>query len=127
MPDHALLKLIHVTCVTLSITGFSVRAGLMLLDSSLLYQRWIRTLPHIIDSILFFSGLWMAINLHQYPGSSPWLSAKLSALLLYIVAGAIALRGKNKSHRLIALVVAYLSFGYMLAVAITRNPLPVIP
>ncbi len=122
--DHATIKLIHISCVVLSICGFSLRATLMLRHSSLLFNRWVRTLPHFIDSTLFFSGLWMAFDLHQYPGTSPWLTAKLSALLVYIFTGAIALRGKNAQLRVATLIAAYASFLYMVAVALTRSPAP---
>ena len=124
MIDHSLVKLIHVSCVALSLIGFTLRAMLMLTGSPLLKRRWMRTLPHLIDSTLFFSGLWMAWRLHQYPGTSPWLTAKLLALIAYIVFGAMALRGKTPQRRYVSLLLAYLCFGYMVSVAVTRNPLP---
>ena len=124
MIDHQLLKLVHLTCVVLSITGFTLRAGLMLAGSALLRRRWVRTLPHFVDSLLFFSGLGLAYNLHQYPGTSPWLTAKLVALLLYVVFGAVALRGRGLARRLASLVLAYASFAYIASVALTKSPLP---
>ncbi len=124
MIDYQLLKLTHLTCVVLSITGFTLRAGLMLAGSSLLRRRWVRTLPHFVDSLLFFSGLGLAYNLHQYPGTSPWLTAKLMALVLYVVFGAVALRGCNLPRRLTALILAYASFAYIVHTAVTKNPIP---
>ncbi|WP_456373357.1 SirB2 family protein [Thiolapillus sp.] len=124
MIDHSLIKLIHVSCVALSLLGFTLRSSLMLINSPLLYRRWVRTIPHLVDSTLFFSGLWMAWNLHQYPGTSPWLSAKLAALIAYIILGAMALRGKTPRRRYLSLVLAYACFFYMVAVALTRSPLP---
>ncbi len=122
--DHSLLKLVHLSCVVLSITGFTLRALLMLTGSSLLRRRWVRTVPHFVDTLLFFSGLGLAYNLHQYPGTSPWLTAKLVALVLYVLFGAVALRGRNLPRRLTALVLAYVTFAYMASVALTKNPLP---
>lgn len=125
MPDHALLKLIHQASAMLSITGFMLRGGLMLAGSDLLRQRWIRTWPHIIDSALFLSGLWMAINLHTHPGNSAWLSAKLFALLLYIGLGFVALRlGRTRRIRMLALIGAIACFAYIVLVAVTRSTLP---
>ncbi|WP_456405079.1 SirB2 family protein [Thiolapillus sp.] len=124
MIDHSLIKLIHVSCVGLSLIGFTLRAGLMLLQSPLLKKRWMRTLPHLVDSTLFFSGLWLAWNLHQYPGAVPWLTAKLLALVLYVVFGALALRGQTAGRRYISLLFAYLCFAYMVSVALTRTPFP---
>lgn len=124
MIDHGLVKLVHVSCVVLSISGFTLRAALMLVGSPLLRRRWIRTLPHFVDSLLFLSGLWMAWNIQQYPGTTPWLTAKLAALVLYVLFGVTALRGKQRSQRLIALVFAYLAFAYMVSVALYRTPFP---
>ncbi len=123
MIDYQLLKLTHLSCVALSLAGFTLRSGLMLAGSPLLNSRWTRTLPHIVDSLLFFSGLGLAAMLHQYPGTTPWLTAKAVALVLYVIFGAVALRGRTLGRRLPALVTAYLVFGYMVGVAVHKSPL----
>jgi uncharacterized membrane protein SirB2 len=54
----------------------------------------------------------------------PWLTAKVVALVAYIVLGAVALKyGRTKAVRSVALVAAILTFAYIVAVAVTRNPL----
>ena len=109
----------------LSIAGFTLRGGLMLMDSALLRRRWMRTWPHFIDTLLLVSGLWMAFNLHLHPGNSPWLGAKLAALLAYIALGFVALRlGKTRRIRLMAFFGAIACFCYIVLVATTRSPLP---
>lgn len=124
MPDHLTLRIIHLTCVALSLVGFMLRGGLMLAGSQLIWNRWVRSLPHVVDTLLLGSGIWMAINLHQYPGTTPWLSAKLIALVIYIGLGFVALRkGRSKTIRVLALVAALATFAYIVAVAITRTPL----
>ncbi len=71
----------------------------MLADSALLQQRWMRTWPHFVDTLLLLSGLWMAINLQLHPGNSHWLGAKLLALLAYIALGFVALRlGRTQAN-----------------------------
>jgi len=125
MPDPATLKLIHQASALASISGFLLRGGLMLADSSLLRRRWMRTWPHFIDTLLLLSGLWMAFNLHLHPGNSPWLGAKLIALLLYIGLGFVALRlGRTRRVRILALCGAVACFGYILLVAVTRSAFP---
>mgnify|MGYP001816995358 FL=1 len=124
MIDHPTLKLIHVGCVVLSISGFVVRGGLMLMDSSLLNHKLVKTAPHYLDTALLLSGIWLAINLQQYPGTAPWLTAKLIALVIYVVLGSLALRGKNTAIRYPALISALLVVGYMISVAITRSVTP---
>ena len=125
MPEHATLKLLHQASVLLSLCGFLLRGGLMLAGSELLYRRWMRSWPHLIDTLLLVSGVWMAFNLHLHPGNSPWLTAKLIALLLYIGLGFVALRlGKTRGIRAGAFIAAILCFGYIGLVALTRSPLP---
>lgn len=124
-PEHATLKLVHQASALISIAGFLLRGGLMLRGSALLQQRWMRTWPHVIDTLLLASGLWMAISLHLHPGNSPWLGAKLIALLLYIALGFVALRlGKTRRIRIAAFVAAIGCFGYILTAATSRTVLP---
>jgi len=125
MPEHATLKLLHQLCALLSISGFVLRGGLMLADSPRLRQRWMRTWPHVIDTLLLATGLWMAINLQLHPGNSPWLTAKLVALLAYIGLGFVALRlGRTKQTRTLAFIAALACFSYIGLVALTRAAIP---
>jgi uncharacterized membrane protein SirB2 len=125
MPEHATLKLIHQASALISIVGFTLRGGLMLAESALLRQPWMRIWPHFVDTLLLISGLWMAINLQLHPGNSYWLGAKLLALLAYIALGFVALRlGRTRRIRIVAFFAAIACFGYILLVATTRSPLP---
>lgn len=100
----------------------------MLAGSHLLERRWVKTLPHVVDAFLLASALGLAAWSHQYPGQAPWVTAKVSALFAYVLLGTIALkRGKNLHVRAIALVAALVTFGYIGAVATTKNPLPFLP
>ena len=124
MIDHASLKFIHVGCVVLSISGFVIRGGLMLAGSGLVSHKLVKQAPHYLDTALLISGIWLAINLQQYPGTSPWLTAKLAALVIYVLLGSLALRGKTPRIRYPALIGALLVVGYMVSVAITRSTTP---
>jgi uncharacterized membrane protein SirB2 len=56
----------------------------------------------------------------QYPLAQPWLTAKVGALLLYIVLGSVALkRGRSKGIRAAAFLAALATFAYIVAVALT--------
>lgn len=121
--DYVDLKILHLTTVILSISGFVARGSLMLADSPLVWNRWIRTFPHIVDTLLLISGGWLAYMISQIPGNSGWLTAKLIALVLYVVLGVYALRrGRTKTIRVAALLAAIATFGYMVLVAITKSP-----
>jgi uncharacterized membrane protein SirB2 len=121
-----LVKTLHVTCAILTIGGFTLRGYWMLRASPLLNNTWVKVVPHIIDTLLLGAGIWLAINIAQYPGTHAWLTAKVLGLLAYIVLGTIALkRGKTKKIRVTAWIAATLVFLYIVWVALNRSPLPV--
>lgn len=118
------LKHVHVSCVVLSGLGFLLRGVWMLRDSPQLQQRWVRIFPHVVDTTLLASALGMMFLSAQYPFVLDWLTAKVTALLAYIVCGALALRrGRTRRIRLVFFLLALTAFGYIVTVALTRNPL----
>lgn len=120
-----LLKL-HIATVLLSLAGFVARGVWMLRGSSLLRARWVRVTPHIVDTLLLASGVGLVFTLHLYPTQQPWLVAKLVALVVYIVLGTIALkRGRTRGVRAGAWVAALAVFFYILAVAFTKQVVPI--
>lgn len=120
------LKHLHITFVALSGLLFLVRGIWMLRASPNLEQRWARIVPHIVDTLLLASAIGLAVVSHQYPGQMPWLTAKVVGLVAYIVLGTIALkRGRTQGVRTAAFVGALACFAYIVAVAVTKNPLVV--
>lgn len=123
--NYLVIKHIHLTCVALSFSLFFLRGVWMLRDSPRLQRRWVKILPHIIDTTLLASALTLAWLSNQWPFVQPWLTAKVLGLLLYILLGTIALkRGKTKAIRTTAWFAALLTFGYIVAVALSRRLLP---
>lgn len=119
------IKHIHVGSVVFSFSLFFLRGLWMVADSPLLQQRWVRIVPHIIDTILLASAIWLTLIIHQYPLANDWLTAKVAGLLAYIGLGMVALkRGKTKRMRVMAWIGALLAFGYIVMVALSRNPFP---
>jgi len=124
---YPLLKLLHISCVTLSGAGFFLRGVWMLRDSPLLQRRWVHTAPHLVDSLLLASGVGMAVISAQYPFVFDWLTAKLIGLLIYILCGVMALkRGKTRRQRALFFLFALAAFFYIVSVALTRHPLGVL-
>jgi uncharacterized membrane protein SirB2 len=118
------LKLVHVACAIASISGFALRGILMLLDSPLLATRFARIAPHAVDTVLLASALWLAALLGQYPFVQGWLTAKVLALIAYIVLGTAALkRARSKTVRTVAFALALTAAAYIVSVALTRDPL----
>lgn len=123
--DYSTLKTLHITLALLTFISFFARGLLMLTGSPVLRRRWLRIAPHIVDTLLLLSALALSLLLHQYPFVQPWLTAKVFALLVYIGLGMVAFRfGKTMPVRVASWLAALLVFAYIVAVAITRNPLP---
>lgn len=122
--NYTLIKYLHVSCAALSFAGFFARGVLMIRDAPLLYARWVRVVPHVVDTVLLASAIALAAMSRQYPFVEPWLSAKVIALVVYIVVGMFALRrGTTKRGRITAWIAAQFVFIYIVAVAVSRSPL----
>jgi uncharacterized membrane protein SirB2 len=120
------LKHIHVASVGLSYLLFFVRGVWMMRGSPLLTHRAVKIVPHVVDTVLLLSAIALAVMIRQYPFSTPWLTAKVIGLVAYIVLGMLALRrAPTKQARIIAWIAAQMVFLYIVAVAITKDPLPV--
>ena len=78
--DYAGLKLTHISCAAISYTLFVARGIWMLRGSALLQRRWVKTVPHVVDTVLLASAIALAIITRQYPLAAPWLTAKVIAL-----------------------------------------------
>lgn len=120
--SYLAIKHLHMTCAALSGMLFFIRGIWMLRESTLLQQRWVKIAPHLIDTVLLGSALVMVVWSGQYPFVQNWLTAKVLALIAYILLGTIAIkRGKTKGIRTGAFVAALLVFGYIVKVALTRQ------
>jgi len=120
--SYLAIKYLHITSVALSGGFFLLRGLWMLRASDMLQRRWVRVLPHIVDTLLLGSALLMVFWSRQYPFVQPWLTAKVLALVAYIGLGTVALkRGKTKVVRRWTFMAALATFAYIMAVALTRR------
>ena len=125
MELYLTLRSIHIVCVIIAAGGFLLRGIWMLNRSPLLAHPLTRTLPHINDSLLLLAAIAMAWIAHLNPLEHNWLMAKLAGLIVYVLLGSIALRrGRNRKGRAAAFGGALCALGYIVAVALTRSPLP---
>jgi uncharacterized membrane protein SirB2 len=123
--DYSTIKIVHVASVVASYLLFTMRGWWMLRGSDMLSQRWVRIVPHVVDTVLLASAVTLAVLIRQYPFEAAWITAKVLGLVAYIVLGMIALkRGKTLRARLSALLAAQAVFFYIVAVAITKSPWP---
>ncbi|MFT5483818.1 MAG: putative membrane protein SirB2 [Halieaceae bacterium] len=121
---YSIVKMIHIAAVALSISGFLLRASLLLAGIDYRNNRLSRILPHVIDTILLGTAVGLAVMSSQYPLQQDWLSAKVLALLAYIVLGTWALKwARSPREKMLAMVTATLCFTYIVSVALTRSPM----
>ena len=121
--SFATIKIIHIISIILSYILFSLRGIWMIQGSPLLKLRWVKILPHVIDTILLVSAIALVAMIQQYQGFNIWISAKIGALLLYILLGMVAFRfGKTQKIKTISWILAQIVFFYIVLVALTKNP-----
>jgi len=118
-----MLKMIHVGSVIVSYTLFFLRGVWLMQASQKLRQRWVKILPHVVDTILLTSAIALASTIQQNPIDNSWLTAKVAGLLLYIGLGMIAIRfGKTRRTKIMAWIAAQCVFIYIVLVALTKSP-----
>lgn len=123
--DYLLLKHLHVSFVVLSATGFVARGVGVLMGAGWVRGRWVRVVPHIVDTGLLASAVALAWALRAAPFHDDWLTAKVLGLLAYIVLGTYALkRGRTRQTKAAAFAAALLVLGYIVSVALTKRPNP---
>ncbi|MCF8179188.1 MAG: SirB2 family protein [Sulfuritalea sp.] len=121
---YILVKYVHVFSVVLSVIGFFLRGILRLRDAPLMKAPWIKVLPHVNDTILLAAALTLAAMSNQYPFVAGWVTAKVFGVIAYIVLGALALRdGGTKKMRIICWFASLAVFGWIVSVALTRQPM----
>lgn len=117
------IKLIHETAAAISIIGFIARGAGMLGGARWLARRSVKTLPHVVDTVLLASAITLAWELRLSPLATPWLAAKIVGLVVYIVVGMFALRlGRTRAVRATAFVAAVVVFAWIVSVAFAKDP-----
>jgi uncharacterized membrane protein SirB2 len=123
--DYLILKNLHVGAVVVSFGLFVLRGLWMMAAPERLMARWVRIVPHVVDTVLLASAIALAMLTFQYPLAQSWLTAKVLALIIYILLGMVALRrGRTRGQRTVAWLSALAVFAYIVAVALTRDPTP---
>ncbi len=121
MNAFVLAKMVHVTCVAVSIAGFVARFSAARFWPEILRYRAVRVLPHVNDTLLLAAAIVMLIIARWNVLDMPWLLAKIVGLLVYIVLGVFALRGRSARVRASAFVCALLTFAYVVSVALSKS------
>jgi len=120
--DYLAVKVVHQAAVALSLAGFFARGAGTLAGATWARGRIARSLPHVVDTVLLISAVTLAWIARLNPLATPWLTAKIVGLLVYIALGMAALHpGLPRRTRATAWAAALLVFAYIVSVAITKN------
>ncbi|WP_241504087.1 SirB2 family protein [Pelagibaculum spongiae] len=117
------LKQLHIAFAVTSIGLFALRWLVSLSVRRWLQHPFFRVLPHLIDTLLLAFAIALCLILQQYPIAQDWLTAKVVALVVYVLLGYVAIKGgKNFTQRFIAGIASLVVAGYIVGVAIYHNP-----
>ncbi|WED29468.1 SirB2 family protein [Vibrio sp. DW001] len=103
------VKTVHIVTVTISISLFVFRFLRYYAASEIKTQPlWLKHLPHVIDTLLFSSGIALVsiTKFIPFTASAPWLSYKLAMVVLYIACGFGAMSQKASRRRRILFFIA---------------------
>ena len=121
----AVIKLLHITCAAMSITGFVLRGIIKFTNPEKLAKRWIKITPHVIDTFLLITAIVLVYQKALYPTEHNWIMAKLVGLVIYIVLGMVTLRfSKTNAQAIPAFFAALLCYTYVVSVAVTKSAWP---
>ena len=122
MMDYLTLKAAHITLVMASVGLFLARAV-----PAIAFDRypsgWLRAAPHVLDTLLLASGIWLAVMVGWNPLVHSWFGVKLVLLVVYIALAALALRPRYpRGVRMALLVGALVTVAGMAFTAVTKAP-----
>ncbi len=125
MTIYYMLKMGHVTCVVISGTLFIYRYARLRIYPDQPLPKALKVLPHINDTALLASAIGMLSLIGLNPFTTPWLQAKIMALLMYIVLGMICMRSLPRSRsQAVSFVAAISVFAYILLVGLSKQVIP---
>ena len=125
MTFYEMLKLAHVACVVISGSLFIYRYARLRLHPDQPLPKALKVLPHINDTLLLAFAIGMLSLIGLNPFTTPWLLAKIAALLIYIVLGTICMRSPPGSKSQAGSFVAAISvFAYIVLVGLSRQVFP---
>ncbi|BBQ83613.1 MULTISPECIES: invasion regulator SirB2 [Enterobacteriaceae] len=119
---------LHIASAVVSVSFFALRYWWMHHRSALFEARWVRILPHAVDSVLLLSGVALMVMTRYFPFTEEggWLTEKLFGVIIYIFLGFVALgrrRPRSQQSKFIAFLLALMVLCIIVKLAITKVPL----
>ncbi|MFQ3038192.1 SirB2 family protein [Neisseria cinerea] len=100
--QYLIVKYSHQIFVTVTILLFNIRFFLLWKNPEKPLAGFWKALPHLNDTMLLFTGLWLMKITHFSPFNAPWLGTKILLLLTYIALGMIMMRARPRSAKFYA-------------------------
>lgn len=116
------VKYTHIALALISINLFVFRAALNIMQAPLKEKLWLRIAPHVNDSLLLATAIYLMLLTSQYPFAVAWLTIKICAVVAYIVLGSIALKkAKTTAAKLLFSLLAIGMFAVIGSIALFRS------
>lgn len=116
-----MIKSIHILLALVSFFGFISRVVLSEINPEITQRKWLKISPHVIDTLLLFSGIMLIFQGSWLDGNYGWLVAKMIALLGYISLGVVVMHRRG-TIRWLALSGSVGCYVYILLVAVNKSP-----
>lgn len=124
MDYYLVVKKIHMASAVLSFLGFILRGYWMMMGSRLLNAKLTKVLPHIVDTLLLATAIYLVMVSQMYPFAVNWVTAKVFLLIAYILLGTFALkRGKSKKVKIGAFILSVLTISAIFGIASAKPAL----
>lgn len=119
---------LHIASAIISVSFFALRFWWKHHKSALFDARWVRILPHTVDSVLLLSGVALMVMTRYFPFTEEgtWLTEKLFGVIIYIILGFVALgrrRPRSQQSGFVAFLLALVVLCIIVKLAITKVPL----
>lgn len=103
--QYLFVKYSHQIFVTITILVFNIRFFLLWRHPDKPLAGIWKAFPHLNDTMLLFTGLWLMKITHFSPFNAPWLGSKILLLLVYIGLGMVMMRSRPRSPKFYAIYV----------------------
>ena len=119
---YKMAKHLHLTAVALSIILFILRFVWSQFNPDFLQKKWVKIVPHVIDTVLLGSALWLCTIISQYPFVDGWVTFKVIGVLAYIIMGMLALKwGRTVTMKWVGFIGALAWLAVTAKIAITKQ------
>lgn len=117
------VKHIHLTAIAVSVVLLLLRFVWSLKNSDMLVKKWVKVVPHVVDTLLLVSALTLCVMIAQYPFVHGWVTEKVIGVVVYIFLGLIALKkAKTVMAKSGAMLAALVVLMMIAKVAVTKQP-----